>query len=345
MPTKLTKVEKKFFVDDGNKRGPMTMLRVRFHPTEDKLVAACADRRAAWFDLTAEADQEVKGQGKCVMGELVCPHEIGWVRSVDFHPNGKQLATGASDRTLRVWDWKDGRAAEQPEAQVKAHDGWVEAVCYSPDGAQIATAGFDGLVKVWSVGELKLLKTLTDHDRYVDDVAYTSDGQHLISGGEDGCVIVWDTRSWQPVQTIDFGGANNQTGQTPKHSGVHRLAISRDDRWLGVAGGTWISVFDLKTGEIVAREERISMQIAFHPKSNVLAAGESEAKFWNFEADKFAPPEKDKNGKPSSPQGIPGNSFASVKRGEWSLGLRFSSDGKQVALGKANGTVEVYDVV
>ncbi len=344
MLTKLTKVEKTFFVDDGNKRGPMTMLRVRFHPAEKRLIAACADRRAAWFDLTADADQEVKGQGKCVVGQLVCPHEIGWVRCVDFRPDGKQLATGASDRTLRVWDWKDGSPAEQAASQVTAHDGWVEAVAWSPSGGHIATAGFDGLVKIWNAADLKLLQTLSGHQRYADDVAFTADGSRLISGGEDGRVIVWDTASWQPVRTIDFGGANDQSGQTPKHSGVHRLAVSRDDRWLGVAGGTWTSVFDLQSGEIVAREDRINMQIAFHPVADVLAAGESEVQFWDFEADKFAPPEKDKNGRPQNPRGIPGQSFASVKRGEWSLGLRFSGDGKQVALGKANGTVEVYDV-
>ena len=345
MPTKLTKVEKTYLVDDGNNRGPMTMLRVRFHPKETKLIAACADRRAAWFDLAAEADQDVKGHGKCNVGELVCPHETGWVRSVDIHPSGSQMATGGSDRTLRIWDWKDGRPTERPVGQAKAHDGWVEAVAYSPDGTQIATAGFDGLVKVWNAADLKLLQTLTGHDRYVDDVAYTGDGQRLISGGEDGRVIVWDTKTGQPLKTIDFGEANDQSGQTPKHSGVHRLAVSHDDRWLGVAGGTSISVFDLQTGDIVAHEERTSMQIAFHPNSDTLAAGESEAKFWSFEADKFAPPDTDKNGKPNNPQGVPGKTFATVKRGEWSLGLRFSYDGKQVALGKSNGTVEVYDVV
>lgn len=345
MPSKLTKVEKTFFVDDGNKRGPLTMLRVRFHPAEQKLIAASADRRVAWFDLTADADQDVKGHGKCVVGQLICPHEIGWVRSVDFRPDGKQLVTGGSDRTLRVWDWKDGRPAEQPARQVTAHDGWVEAVAFSPDGSHIATAGFDGLVKVWNAADLKLLQTLAGNERYVDDVAFFADGSRLISGGEDGRVIVWDTQSWQPLRTIDFGGANDQSGQTPRHSGVHRLAVSRDDRWLGVAGGTWTSVFDLQSGEIVAREDRINMQVAFHPMADVFAAGESEAKFWDFEADKFAPPAKDKNGKPQNPRGIPGKSFASVKRGEWSLGLRFSGDGKQVALGKANGTVELYDVV
>ena len=340
---KLTKVEKKFFVDDGNNRGPMTMLRVRFHPRDSKLVASCADRRIAWFDLTAEADQEVKGRGKCVVGELVCPHEIGWVRGLDVHPEGKQLATGGSDRTLRVWAWKDGRPGEQPSHQVEAHGGWVEGVAYAPDGRLIATAGFDGLVKVWDSADLKLLQTLEGHKRYVDDVAWSSDGKWLISGGEDGQVIVRDPQSWQTLRTIEFGGANNQSGQIPKHSGVHRLAISRDDRWLGVAGGEQLSVFDLQSGEIVA-SERDRMQVAFHPKADVLAGGESEAKFWSFEADKLTPPEKDKNGKPKSPQGIPGKPFASVKRGEWSLGLQFSADGKQVALGNAAGIVELYDV-
>ncbi len=342
MAAKLTKVEKTFFVDDGEKRGPMTMLRVRFHPRESRLVASCADRRVALFDLAGET-QEVKGHGKCVLGELVCPHEIGWVRGLDVHPDGNWLATGGSDRTLRLWSWQDGRPAEQPTREVQAHEGWVEAVTFSPNGKWLATAGFDAAVKIWNAADLKLVQTLSGHERYVDDVVFTSDGKFLISGGEDGRAIVWETSSWQRSQTIEFGDANNQYGQTPKHSGVHRLAVSRDGRWLGIAGGRKLEIHDLQSGEIVS-SEKLNMQVAFHPAADLLAAGESEVKVWSFDAAKFAPPAKDKNGKPQSPKGIPGDAIATIKRGEWSLGLQFSASGSQVALGKANGTVELYDV-
>ncbi|MFM9961921.1 MAG: WD40 repeat domain-containing protein [Planctomycetaceae bacterium] len=343
MPIKLTKTEKTYFVDDGNKRGPMTMFRVRFHPTEPKLLALCVDRRVACWDMNGEPQQVKNKKEKCVVGELLCPHEIGWVRGFDIQPRGEFIATGGSDRTLRLWKWADGRPEEKPVHQVAAHDGWVEAVAFSPDGNTIATAGSDRAVKIWSAANLALRQSLVGHTRYAADLAFTLDGRLLVSGGEDGKVIVWDTQSWQVVRTIEFGAANDQSGQTPRHSGVHRLAVSHDSRWLAVVGGEKLDLYDLASGEIVATD-RINMEVAFHPAADVLAGGENEVKLWNYAADKFAPPEKDKNGKPRSAKSIPGDSFATVKRGDWSLGLCFSNDGKQVAVGKADGTVEMYEV-
>lgn len=343
MPDKLTMIEKLFFVDDGAKRGPMTMFRVRFHPTEPKLLALCADRRVAVWDLNGEPQEIKNKKEKCVVGELLCPHEIGWVRGFDVHPQGKNVATGGSDRTLRLWKWNDGRPAEKPTQQVAAHDGWVEAVAYSPDGTQLATAGADGLVKVWDAVSLKPIQSLTGHSKYASDLTFSPDGKLLISGAEDGVVIVRDATNYSEVRRIEFGAANNQFGQQPRHSGVHRLAVSHDNRWLAVAGGEKLDVYDLSSGEIVA-SERLRMDVAFHPQSHLLAGGDNETKVWACEVQKFVPPEKDKDGRGKTPATIPGKVLTSIKRGDWSLGLGFSHDGRQLALGKADGTVELYDV-
>lgn len=342
---KLTRTESTYFVDDGAKRGPMTMFRVRFHSSEARLLAQCADRRIACWNLDDEP-QEVKGRKeKCVVGQLVCAHEIGWVRGFDVAPDGRSLITGGSDRTLRRWMWSDGRPADKSTVAVdQAHDGWVESVAFAPDGHRLATAGADGLVKVWNADNLKPLASLAGHTKYACDVAFSPNGYLLVSGAEDGVVIVRDANTLDEILRIEFGDANNQFGQNPKHSGVHRLAISHDSRWLAVAGGEKLELYNLATGEVLA-SEKLRMDVVFHPSAQMLAGGESETKVWQYEADKFTPPEKDKNGKPKPPGAIPGKAAGTIKRGEWSLGLSFSNDGKQLAVGKADGTVEFWELV
>ncbi len=341
---KSLELQRTLFVDDGEKRGPMTMARLRFHPREAKLLAQVVDRRIAWFDLDTEPVSVPKKKEKYVVGELVCPHEIGWVRGFDVHPEGASIVTGGSDRSLRLWNCENGKPGALMTQVADAHSGWVEGVAFAPDGKRLISVGADKLVKVWNSADLSPVKSLAGHDHFVLDVAIARNGESFVTGCEGGKVIVWDADALTAKQTIDFGFANDQFGQIPRHSGVHRLAISRDDRWLAVAGGEVVQVYNLETGELVAGE-KCEMDVAFHPSSDVLAGGENEVRFWNFEGAAFMPPKPDKNGKPTKPAAIAAKPAASIKRGDWSLGMCFSPTGDRVALGKSDGTIEIHKLV
>ena len=67
------------------------------------------------------------------------------VYSVCFSPDGKQLATGSFDRTVRLWDVETGACVRTLEG----HGRWVSSVCFSPDGRMVASGSEDMTVRLW----------------------------------------------------------------------------------------------------------------------------------------------------------------------------------------------------
>ena len=67
------------------------------------------------------------------------------VTSVAFSPDGRRLASGSRDGTVKVWDAAEGREL----LTLKGHTDWVQGVAFSPDGRRLAAGGRDGTVTVW----------------------------------------------------------------------------------------------------------------------------------------------------------------------------------------------------
>ena len=349
MPDKLTKLDKIFWIDDGAKRGPMTMARVRFHPTAPKVVAQCVDRKLAVWDLNAAPGKEKKGSSNAVTGAWHCEHEAGWIRGFDIDAAGQRIVTGGSDRVLKVWAWDasgSGAPAAKPIAEVKpAHDGWVEAAVFSPDGKHIATVGADRKVKIWNAADLKPLHTLDGHTNYPRDAAFSPDGKWLFTAGEDGIVLVIDAGQFAVAGRIEFGNSNEQQGQNPGLSGALSVSVSRDSSYVAVAGGGGnVMVYEIASLKPVATD-KFDSQVALSRAADLIAMGEGTVTLFRYDAGQFKPAVIDEKKKTSTlAKAIPGAKLGEIKRGDFAKGIDFSLDGKLLALGKSDGSVEVWSL-
>ena len=65
--------------------------------------------------------------------------------------DGKTLATGSNDKTVRIWDLVPGLSF----AKLEGHSGAVLLLAFSPDGKTLATGSDDKTARIWeSVGTL-----------------------------------------------------------------------------------------------------------------------------------------------------------------------------------------------
>jgi WD40 repeat protein len=112
--------------------------------------------------------------------------------------DGRLVASGGLDGTVRLWDAVNG----QPLAILHRHTSEVYSVALSRDGRLIASAAFDGTVRLWETDDGRPLAVLHGHVGGVWGVSFDRDGQTVASGGDDGTVRLWDVRSGALRRTL-----------------------------------------------------------------------------------------------------------------------------------------------
>jgi WD40 repeat protein len=107
--------------------------------------------------------------------------------SVVFSPDGRQIASGAQDNTIKIWNTETGALI-----RTLGHTDPVWSIAFSPDGRWLAS-GVGNTVKIWNAETGALLRTLSGHSDRVTSVAFSPDGRRIASGSTDNTVKIWAT--------------------------------------------------------------------------------------------------------------------------------------------------------
>ncbi|KAI9934808.1 hypothetical protein MW887_000425 [Aspergillus wentii] len=129
------------------------------------------------------------------------------VNSISFSTDGRRLASGSDDGTIKLWDTPTGALRQTIEDYVDEFGNMtgiteVKSVAFSPDGQKLASGGNGCVIKLRDPVTGAFLQDLKGHISDITSVAFSSDGRHLVSGGADDTVRVWETATGALLRTL-----------------------------------------------------------------------------------------------------------------------------------------------
>ncbi|XP_061162712.1 notchless protein homolog 1-like [Saccostrea echinata] len=185
------------------------------------------------------------------------------VISVSFSPDGRYLASGSGDTTVRFWDVQ----TETPQHTCKGHKHWVLCIAWSPDGRKLASGCKNSQICIWDPesGQQKG-KSLTGHKQWITWLSWKPfhldpECRFLASSSKDGTIKIWDTLLSQCHITLS---GHLQSVTCIKWGGTDLIYSASQDRtvkvWRAEDGvlcrtlqghGHWVNILALSTDYVM----------------------------------------------------------------------------------------------
>ena len=227
--------------------------------------------------------------------------------SVSFSPDGKMIASGSEDGTIKRWK-RDGT----PLAPLSGHKGAVTSISFSPDGKMIASGSEDGTVKLWKPDGTAIT---FKHKNAVTSVSFSPDGNTIASGSKDRTVKLWQLE--RKVDSLSFEHSSSVTSVSFSPDGNIIAAGTEDGK---------IKLWQRDGTSILTRQahQGLVTSVRFSPNGKILAsAGEDRTiKLWQRDGTVYA---------------------TTLNLQSPVTSISFSPDGETIAIGSLEQTVKLWN--
>lgn len=191
---------------------------------------------------------------------------LGWVRALAVEPDNQWFASGAGDRTIKIWDLASGIL----KLTLTGHISQVRGLAVSPRHPYLFSCGEDKMVKCWDLETNKVIRHYHGHLSGVYTMSLHPTLDVLVTGGRDGAARVWDMRTRSNIHVL--------SGHTQTVSDVK--CQEGDPQVITGSLDSTVRLWDLAAGKsmgVLTHHKKGVRALTLHPREYTFASASTGA--------------------------------------------------------------------